>query len=77
MIFCVTQFHPLTESTGSTQTALWIERKIIKNIGVYIIYTNIMTPPLHLKGPVLYQTLYQHTWFLHVCVQLLLSAMSI
>ena len=41
MIFGVTQIHPLTESTGFTQTALWIERKIIKNIGVYIIYTNI------------------------------------
>ena len=41
MIFGVTQIHPLTESAGSKQTALWIERKFTKNIGVYIIYTNI------------------------------------
>ena len=41
MIIGVTQIHPLTESAGSTQTALWIERKFTKNIGVYIIYTSI------------------------------------
>ena len=41
IIFRVTQFHPLTESRCSTETAGWIARKFIRNIHVYIIYSNI------------------------------------
>ena len=41
IIFRVTQFHPLTESRGSTETTGWIARKFIRNIHVYIIYSNI------------------------------------